>query len=72
MCAEIDDKDQNQRVHENDLLDDQDLLWYAPLGRVHGLAVHESLVLDLTSLIHALHAHPGVASMLALVRERLP
>ena len=61
---------ENQRVRDMYLLDDNDLLWYTPKGKKKVLAVHRALVPDLTSLIHAIHAHPGVASTLALVRER--
>ena len=56
--------------HEDYLLDHRDLLCYAPLGRKPVLAVKQSLIPNLTSLIHTLHAHPGVAATLALLRER--
>lgn len=70
MREEIGEDDQDQRVRENHPLDDNDLMWYAPPGRAPVLAAHQALAPDLTSLTHGLHAHPGVESMLALIRER--
>lgn len=62
------DKTRNQRIHMDYLLDDKGLLWYAPLGRAPVLAAHQSVITDLTSLIHAMRARPGVAATLVLQR----
>lgn len=65
----IQEDDRNQQFCENyDDLDDEYLLWYAMLARMPVLAKHEIFVLDVTSLIHALHAHPGVALTPAVIR----
>ena len=70
LQGQISEDNQNQRVYEEHLLDDNELPWYTPLGTQPVLAVHQALVPDLISLIDALHAHPGVASTLVLIRER--
>lgn len=57
------------RIHDNYLPDDTDLSWCAPLGKSPVLAIHQFLISDLTSCIHAMHAHLGVAAMLALLGE---
>lgn len=53
MRQTMDENDQDQRVHEKKLLDDDHLQGYAPLRRVLVLAEYEALVPNLTSLIHA-------------------
>lgn len=70
MHEEVHKNDRDERLHDDYFLDDYDLVYHAPLGWGPVLAVHQSLVPDLMSLIHALHVHPGVASTLALIRER--
>lgn len=69
LREEIESDDPNQGVHEEYLLNDRNLPWHAPLGKILALAVHKSLVLDLTSLIHSLYAHLGVVSTLDLIHE---
>lgn len=55
---EIDGNDQNQRVHGNDPLGDNDISYYTPLARLSVLAIHLSLVSNLTPSIHHLNTHP--------------
>lgn len=52
------------------LLHDNDLSWNAPLGRIPALAVHQSLIPDLSSSMEAVHAHPEVATTFLLLRVR--
>ena len=51
-------------------VDDQELMWYSNLVGKMVLAVPRCLVPEVLALVHSLHGHAGVASTLALVRER--
>ena len=54
------------------MLDDRDLIWYSTKEtREPTLAIPRALVPELLALIHHLHGHSGVASTLALTRQRL-
>ena len=54
------------------MLDDRDLMWYSTKEtREPTLAIPRTMVPELLVLIHYLHGHSGVASTLALTRERL-
>ena len=54
------------------MLDDRDLIWYSTKEtREPTLAIPRALVPELLALIHYLHGHSGVASTLALTRERM-
>ena len=53
------------------MIDDRDLIWYSTKeAREPTLAIPRAMVPELLALIHYLHGHPGVASTLALTRER--
>ena len=53
------------------MLDDRDLIWYSTKEtREPTLAIPRAMVPELLALIHYLHGHSGVASTLALTRER--
>ena len=59
------------RYAEFYMLDDRDLIWYSTKEtREPTLAIPRALVPELLALIHHLHGHSGVASTLALTRER--
>ena len=59
------------RCAECYMLDDRDLIWYSRKEtREPTLAISRALVPELLALIHHLHGHSGVASTLALTRER--
>lgn len=68
IAEKIPENDPNLHIRKDYLLNDRDILWYAPLGRNPVLAVHQSLIPDIASLIPALHTHPRVAASWVLLR----
>lgn len=58
-------------MHENNQLDEEDLLWSAPLGNILVLTIHQALVPDLTLSIRAMRAHVDVAWILAFIHSIL-
>lgn len=72
LRKEILDIDPNQSLHEEYLLHDKYFLCYAPLDRNPVSGVRQPLIPDLTSLVHALQAHRGVAATLALLDAKGP
>ena len=52
------------------VLDDQDLLWHAPRGKAHAIAVPRRLVPGVLALTHGTFGHPGVARTTLLVEAK--
>ena len=52
------------------VLDDNDLLWNAPLGEEPKLAIPRALVPGVLALVHSTYGHPGVARNLMMVRGK--
>ena len=53
-----------------DVMDDNGLLWVAPLGKVPRLAVPQSLDPGNRALAHSTYRHPGTARTTALISRR--
>ena len=52
------------------VMDDNGLLWVAPLGKVPRLAVPQSLVPEIMALAHSTYGRPGTARTTALISRR--
>ena len=52
------------------VMDDNGLLWVAPLGKVPRLAVPQSLVPGTMARAHSTYGHPGTARITALISRR--
>ena len=52
------------------VMDDNGLLWVAPLGKVPRLAVPQSLVPGIMARAHSTYGHPGTARTTALISRR--
>ena len=52
------------------VMDDNGLLWLAPLGKVPRLAIPQSLVSGIMALAHSTYGHPGTARSTALISRQ--
>ena len=52
------------------VMDNNGLLWVAPLGKIPRLAVPQSLVPVIMALAYSIYGHPGTARTTALISRR--
>ena len=52
------------------MMDDNGLLWIAPMGKTPRLAVPQSLIPGILVLVHSTYGHPGTARTMTLVSLR--